>query len=96
MPKGPHEGYNDWTMFKVYDAIREVGHSHTQAVELINEMQNKGILFREVLDTDEDNVIREFSQEYHDEIAAEKEEMRRLGLGVTGDPTPESEEKNGD
>lgn len=41
------EGFNENTLFKVYDVLRAAGLTEEQSREAINEMQNKGILFRE-------------------------------------------------
>lgn len=44
--------HNDQTMFKVYNSLTTVGLSHEQALSAINEMQNRGIYFREAVPDD--------------------------------------------
>lgn len=39
--------YDENTMFKVYDALKEAGLDEKKALETISDMQNKGIVFRE-------------------------------------------------
>lgn len=41
------ERYDEETMFKVLNAMREVGITRDQAQDAINTMHNDGILFRE-------------------------------------------------
>ena len=41
------EYFDENTMFKVYDAIMRCGHDDLMAREIINTLQNSGILFRE-------------------------------------------------
>jgi hypothetical protein len=41
------EGYDENTLFKVYDSLRAAGLDEQKARETISDMQNKGILFRE-------------------------------------------------
>jgi hypothetical protein len=50
------EGFDENTMFKVYDSLREAGLNEQDARDCINEMQKKGILFRESLPVSEDVV----------------------------------------
>lgn len=39
--------YDEDTLFKVYDALREVGLNQQQVTDAVSLMQNAGILFRE-------------------------------------------------
>lgn len=48
------EGFDENTMFKVLDSLREAGLNEQNARDCINEMLNKGILFRERLPEPED------------------------------------------
>lgn len=45
------EGFTENTLFKVYDSLRAAGLTEEQSREAINDMQNKGILFRERMDS---------------------------------------------
>lgn len=45
------ETYDEDTLRKVYDAIAETGLTPGQATDLVNAMQNRGVLFRERSDT---------------------------------------------
>lgn len=45
--KEQDEYFDEYTMFKVYNAMREGGITDLGARELINALQNAGILFRE-------------------------------------------------
>lgn len=53
-PRGVREQLQDLTdalegtIFKVYAALMKSGLTHKQATDAINEMQNEGILFREI------------------------------------------------
>jgi len=40
-------GFNEDTLHKVYAALEEAGLSKEQSLNAVNQMQNKGILFRE-------------------------------------------------
>lgn len=52
------EGFDENTMFKVLDSLREAGLNEQNARDCINEMLNKGILFRERLpEPDKDSFI---------------------------------------
>lgn len=46
--------HTEETLFKVVEAIEELGFKDDQAKQIINALQNKGILFRERLDGDLD------------------------------------------
>jgi hypothetical protein len=39
--------HDDQTLRKVYDTLRDTGLSESETLDAINEMQNKGLLFRE-------------------------------------------------
>lgn len=39
--------YDEGTLFKVYDALAEVGLERQQVIDAVSLMQNAGILFRE-------------------------------------------------
>lgn len=41
--------FTENTLFKVYDVLRNYGLSEEVSRDIINDMQNKGILFREML-----------------------------------------------
>lgn len=42
-----HETHSEDTLRKVYEALLENGIYGQQAIDIVNSMQNKGILFRE-------------------------------------------------
>lgn len=51
-PEMASETHNDNTMLKVYNSLRRAGLSDQQVNDAVNQMQNDGILFREMTDGD--------------------------------------------
>lgn len=43
----PEEFYNEETLRKVYDVLWRTGHKYQESVDLVTELLNVGILFRE-------------------------------------------------
>jgi len=46
-PTGVRLAHNEDTLFKVYEALREIGLSDAQIITAVNLMQNAGIYFKE-------------------------------------------------